>query len=347
MLKRTIGLAATLATLLAAVAPGAHAAPSLPIAVSGHKVTVVASGLKTPTAFAFGDDTLFAADGGSPVAHAHNGAVDIIRHGRPRRIAHSPALALGVVWHHNALYVSGEWRRGTALIWQLQRWSGFDGTRFASQTVLYTAPRGFEGFNGLAFGPDGRLYVGADVGINNGNDDGPASTSPYLYDILSFTARGTGLKVFASGIRQPWQMVFAKGSSSPLVSDLGPDYSSTAGAYDAVLRVRAGQDYQFPDCILSPTTPCPGAPRPLATFTEHTTIEGLAIIGSTLYMSSFNGLDPTHQVGEVSAMPVSGGAAVPVVTGFPTHVVGLGAVGGRLYFGDLTGRVYSVTPSPR
>ena len=186
--------------------------------------------------------------------------------------------------------------------------------------------------------------MGADVGINNGNDSGPASTSPYLYDILSFAARGTGLKVFASGIRQPWQLVFPKGSASPLVSDLGPDYSTTPNPYDMVLRVRAGQDYGFPDCILSPTTPCPSAPAPFATFTDHTTIEGLAIIGTTLYMSSFNSLDPTDQVGEVSAMPLSGGAAVPVITGFPSHVVGLGTFGGTLYVGDLTGRVYSVRP---
>ena len=84
-------------------------------------MTVLASGLQTPTAFAHGDGTLFAADGGTPVAHAHDGAVDIIRHGAAERIAHSPILATGLAWHDNALYVSGDWLRGTTRIWQLQR----------------------------------------------------------------------------------------------------------------------------------------------------------------------------------------------------------------------------------
>ena len=53
-----------------------------------------------------------------------------------------------------------------------------------------------------------------------GNDHGPAKT-PYVYDILSLNANGKGIKVFATGIRQPWQMVFPAGSSSPYVSDLG------------------------------------------------------------------------------------------------------------------------------
>ena len=45
---------------------------------------------------------------------------------------------------------------------------------------------------------DGRLYVGVDVGLTDGNDHGPASTSPYLYDILTFRANGTGLHACAS-----------------------------------------------------------------------------------------------------------------------------------------------------
>ena len=41
-----------------------------------------------------------------------------------------------------------------------------------------------------------------------------------LVDVLP---SGKDLKVFASGIRQPWQFVFPAGWSVPLVSDLGQD----------------------------------------------------------------------------------------------------------------------------
>ncbi|MBV8987045.1 MAG: hypothetical protein JO372_00655, partial [Solirubrobacterales bacterium] len=56
-------------------------------------------------------------------------------------------------------------------------------------------------FNGLAFGADGRLYVGVDVGLTN--DHGPKKS--LRYDILRFNAAGKNMKVFATGIRQPWQ----------------------------------------------------------------------------------------------------------------------------------------------
>ncbi|HET8979381.1 MAG TPA: hypothetical protein VFN87_14555 [Solirubrobacteraceae bacterium] len=43
-------------------------------------------------------------------------------------------------------------------------------------------------------------------------------------------------------------------------------------------------------------------------------------------------------------MPLTGGALKRVLTGFVAPVVGLGAHGGRLYVGELTGQVFSVKP---
>jgi hypothetical protein len=34
----------------------------------------------------------------------------------------------------------------------------------------------FDGFNGIGFGANGRLYVDVDVGLTDGNDHGPPST---------------------------------------------------------------------------------------------------------------------------------------------------------------------------
>ena len=342
-------LRSTLIAIVAATAgcgiaaSAASAAGAIPRAVGGQKVTVVASGLHTPTAFAHGDGTLFVADGGAEVAHAHDGGVFRVSGGAARRLTGSPVVSLGITWHQGSLYVGGEWLRGGHPVWHLERWSGFTGKTFTRHTVIYTAPTGYQGFNGLAFGPDGRLYAGSDVGLNNGNDHGPASLSPYLYDILSFPATGGAPQVFATGIRQPFQMVFAPGSTSPLVSDLGPDYDQASTPYDLILRVSAGQDYQFPDCIRSPATTCASAPAPFA-YAAHDNIVGMAIIGHTLYMTSFFSLDPSARVGELLKMPLAGGSITPEATNFPAQAVGLGAVGHTLYFGDGTGRVYSLTP---
>lgn len=345
-------LAATAASVLAAaavaavaLAPAADAAeaPPPPVAASGATVHLVAEGLHTPTSFAFGDGTVFEGDGGEESSSAPpNGGVFALKRGAAIRVPGSPQFVAGVAWHRGALYVSGGSIMGpTKQKWQLLRFSGWNGTKFAKKTVIYTAPAKFEGFNGIAFGPDGRLYVGVDVGLTDGNDHGPASTSPYLYDILSMSPTGKHFHVFAKGMRQPWQLVFPKGSAVPLVSDLGQD-KGAKNPPDFVLKVRRGDDFGFPSCNWTSAAACSGFAKPLVRFNAHTDVMGLAIVGSKLFMTSFVGSSGKGPGGEVLAMPLAGGKAKPVVTGFVAPVVGLGEHGGSLYIGELTGQVFRV-----
>lgn len=44
-----------------------------------------------------------------------------------------------------------------------------------------------------------------------------------MYDVLAMSANGKRLKVYARGIRQPWQLAFAKGDSRPFVTDFGQE----------------------------------------------------------------------------------------------------------------------------
>ena len=173
-------------------------------------------------------------------------------------------------------------------------------TTFTKRKAIYTAPKAFQGFNGIAFGPDGRLYVGVDVGLLNGNDHGPAKT-PFVYDILSIKPNGKGLKVFASGMRQPWQMVFPKGSSSPLVSDLGQD-KGAKNPPDFILQGQAGRQLRVPECNQTVASKCKGFAKPFKKFGPHTDIMGMTIIGKTLYMTSF--LGRTARRGEILSMPL-------------------------------------------
>ncbi len=217
------------------------------------------------------------------------------------------------------------------------------GTTFTKRQAIYTAPKKFDGFNGIAFGADGRLYVGVDVGLTDGNDHGPAKT-PYVYDILSIKSNGQGLKVFATGIRQPWQMAFPAGSSSPYVSDLGQD-SGAKNPPDFVLRVHQGDNYGFPSCNWTNAAKCTGFAKPFQVFAPHTDIMGMTIIGQRLYMTSFLGTNGKGPGGEVVSMPLGGGALTPVAKGFVAPTVGLGVHGGSLYVGEVgPGLVFKVTP---
>jgi glucose/arabinose dehydrogenase len=339
---------ATTAIAVGAFATSAGAAtgpPPPPTSPTGKTVTLVAAGggIATPTSFAFGDGQIFEGDGGPETNGPPKGGVFLLADGKSAELAGSPAFVAGLAWYKGSLYVSGGTPTGkNAATWTLQKWSGWNGTKFAKQTVIYTAPKGFQGFNGIAFGPDGRLYVGADVGLLNSNDHGPAKT-PFVYDILSFKANGTGEKVFATGIRQPWQFAFAPGSKNPLVSDLGPDKGSK-NPLDAILKVHEGDDFGFPTCINTTTNTCKTFAKPFKLFPPHTDIMGLAIIGKTLYMTSFTGPGGKGPGGEVLSMPLAGGKVTPVLTGFVAPTVGLGANGNTLYVGELTAEVFSVKP---
>jgi glucose/arabinose dehydrogenase len=320
---------------------GAAGPPPPPKAPGGQTVSLVASGLQTPTSFAAGAGKVFEGDGGSESSKVPNGGVYLLNGGKGVKLAGSPNFVSGLAWHKSALYVAGGTLTKSGPVWAIQRWSGFNGSTFAKRTRIWTAPPGFQGFNGIAFAPNGRLFVGVDVGLLNGNDHGPAK-SPYVYDILSLKADGTGLKIFATGIRQPWQMAFEKGSNNPFVSALGQD-KGAKNPPDFVLRVKQGDNYGFPKCNWTTGSPCQGYTKPFQTFKPHTDIMGMAIIGKKLYMTSF--LGSTGKAGEVFSMPLTGGKLTPVVTGFVAPTVGLGTDGKSLYIGEAgPGLVFKVTP---
>jgi hypothetical protein len=290
---------------------------------NGQAVQQVAAGTgNTATAFAFGAGHIFVSEvpGGSTPA-----GVYVLGNGTATRLTNGPAVASGVAWHQNALYVGTDTK--------LLRMSGWNGHGFNSVKTLYTAPKKFTGFDGLGFGANGRLYVG--VSLAETNDHGKPST-PYEYDMLSFTSAGKDLKVVATGLRQPWQMAFPAHSSAPLVSDLNQDKPNGIKAPDFLVRIKSGQAYGFPNCNWATTKPCKGYAKPVRFFSPHTDPMGIAISGKTVYLVT-GFASSTHSV---LAFGVNGGKAKTVVTSSAAPLVGLGIHGGYLYLGDVVGDVY-------
>ena len=344
MVLRVVRPLVACAAVCCVVTTAASAAPpKLPTPAKGARLEVVASGVSTPTSFAFGAGKVFVSDGTLP----SGGGVFVLKGQTAVRLAGSPTASFGVTWRHGTLYVSAiTLSAHGAPAFQLLAWSGWNGAQFTKQKVLYTAPAGFSGFNGLAFGADGRLYVGVDVGQTN--DHGPATG--LLYDILSFNAAGKDLKVVASGIRQPWQFAFPAGSSSPFVSDLGQDSPASIQKTvpDFILRVRKGQNYGFPKCNWVVVSNCAKYATPFKFLAPHTDPGGLGIIGQRLYLSEFGFV----HTAKVQSMPLTGGALKTVLTGFKGEIfIALGTHGGWVYVGEAapstapgTGHVFRVKP---
>jgi glucose/arabinose dehydrogenase len=334
------GVLALMSCMLLVPNAGASDGPPAPKSTNGHKVQLVASGLKTPTSFAFGDGMVFEGDGGNSEGSAPpNGGVYVLENGKAVKIPSALKFVAGLVWHDNKLYISGAALTPQGPSFRLVVWSGWNGKTFTCRRTLYTGPKKFDGFNGIGFGADGRLYVGVDVGLTDGNDHGPKSTSTFLYDILSFRADGTDRQVFATGMRQPWQLAFGNGSSSPYVTDLGQD-KGAKNPPDFILHVKAGQNYGFPKCNHTSATECQGYAKPFRTFSPHTDLMGIALCGTTFYLSSFGGANGQGPGGEVYTLALGSHTLKPLITGFVAPVVGLGLHDGYLYVGELTGQVF-------
>jgi glucose/arabinose dehydrogenase len=330
---------------VAADAGAASAPPPPPTATGGQTVTQIAANLLTPTSFAVGGGTVFEGDGGSESSQIPNGGVFAIKGGTATMLTSGYKFVSGVAWRKGSLYVAGGLIGKKGISWQIQQWSGYNGTKFAKQKTIWTAPKGFDGTNGIAFAPNGRLLMGVDVGLTNNNDHGPASKTPLLYKIISMQANGKNVQTFASGMRQPWQMAFTKGSNAPYVSNLGQNGpKSVKNPPDEVLRVKQGDNYGFPKCNWTKGSPCKGYAKPFKLFPAHTNIMGMAIIGKRLYMTSFLSTTGVGPGGEVLSMSLKGGPVKPVVTGFVAPTVGLGTDGKSLYIGELTGQAFKVTP---
>ena len=343
MLSRVAKLAAGSIVTVGVFVSGAGAAgPPPPTATNGNPVQLVASGLNTPTSFAFGGGNVFEGDGGSSSSSGPpNGGVFLLKGGTATKLPGSPNFVGGLAWRQGTLYVSAGTVSSSGFKFQLLAWSGWNGTMFTKQKAIYTAPKKFDGFNGLAFGANGRLYVGVDTGLTDNNDHGAPKT-PYVYDILSIEPNGKGLRVFATGIRQPWQMVFLKGSSSPFVTDFGQD-SGAKNPPDFLLRVTQGQNYGFPKCNWTKAAACKRYAKPFKMFAPHSDVGGLALIGKTFYISEF-GFTKQHPPMVVS-LPITGkGKPKTLLKGFVAPIVGLGTNDGYVYVGELTGQVFRVKP---
>ena len=102
----------------------------------------------------------------------------------------------------------------------------------------------FHSNNGIAFGPDGKLYVG----VGSTTDHGPDMPEPYEASILRMNPDGSDLEVFATGFRNPYDLVFSP-DGDLFAGDNGPDAMNQTLRYlppEELNHVQEGLDYGFP-----------------------------------------------------------------------------------------------------
>jgi glucose/arabinose dehydrogenase len=313
----------------ALVTSSGAAGPPLPKAANGNTVEVIGTGVPTPTAIAFSGTTVFAGSGPNEETNGPGGLFTVAE-GKATKVPNTPPIVFGLAWKGSSLYVS----TGPTIV----ALSGWNGTTFSSEKLVYANKKeGFPGFNGLAFGPEGRLYAGLALNPKYDHSADPFKPSQ---SVVSMTAKGKGLKVVAEGLRQPFQLNFPKGSKFPYVTVLGQDAGGPA-PNDEIVVAKPGQNFGFPTCtwtLPKQKKQCKGFDEPKIFLPPHASPMGIGSIGKTLYVSLFGGTGKGPEVVEMSER----GQPQPFLTGFAAPVIALGVNEGSIYVGDLTGSIYKV-----
>lgn len=247
-----------LATLLAAAV---HVPP-------GYHATTYATGLVHPTAMSFGPDgRLYVSQDTGQIVSVARGT----RH--PRAFASQLVVPLGLLWHKRRLYVSESGRV------QLFTRNG------ARRTIVRGLPYKLHQQDAIVAGPDGRLYLGS-----GSTCDACVERDPRSAAVLSFRPDGSDLRVVASGLRNPYGLLFV--GKALYASVNGKDKLGDSEPAEIVVRIRQGANYGWPDCWPSYALKkllgaCSGVARPIAYLEPHSSADGIASWRGDLFVAEW------------------------------------------------------------
>jgi glucose/arabinose dehydrogenase len=299
---------------------------------SGFVAELYATGLKRPTALAFGPDgLLYATQESGQIVAVGSGST------RPRVLARGFRTPLGLVWDGSALIVSAQG--------SLHRLS-VQGKRVVSRrTIVRGLPFGRHQQNTVVLGPDGRLYLGSGSTCNACRERDRRSAA-----ILSVRKDGSDLRVVSRGLRNPFGLAFQPGTSRLYVSDNARDDLGKAEPAETVVLIRPGAFYGWPGCWSSWLErrlrgACSGVTRPVALLEPHSSADSLAFWRGTLYVAEWGQYLSRRWGRKLVRVDVRSGRATTFATGFD-HPLGLAAEprGGGLLAADWArGVVYRLT----
>jgi glucose/arabinose dehydrogenase len=257
--------------------------------------------------------------------------------GQPQLVVGGLHTPLGLVWYQGSLFVTSTG--------QVDAYTGFDGTHFATHRRVLTLPAGVGESNTIVVSPDGHLVMGISAPC-----DHCSPASPWSASVVSFLPDGTDFQVVARGIRAPVGLAYYPATAALFVTmnqrdDLG---ARTPGDWLAV--VKPGQDWRFPACFGQGGADCAGVPSPLAVLDKHAAVGDVAIVTGQLGRGvADSALVAEWSDGKVQRVPLGNAGstvtatAVPFLTGVAKPVAVTLGPDGALYVGDwASGTIYRV-----
>ncbi|WIG60074.1 MAG: L-sorbosone dehydrogenase [Ktedonobacterales bacterium] len=258
-------------------------------APAGFRITLYASGLKTPRFITFGPDgTLYVAQmgGGSVLALRdpnHTGKATA-----KTTVASGLNLPSSVVVYQGALYV-GEGSQVTRFA------LGPDGTTVTGkQVIVPDLPTGGRHFTRtVLIGPDGRLYVSIGSSCNNCFETDPHRAAVWVWNL-----DGSGGRLYAKRLRNAVGMAINPLNQQIWVTDMGRDYLGDNSPPETIYALQDGGNYGWPVCqagnIVDPDLgsagSCDGVIQPLIRMQAHSAPLALAFYTASAFPQQWRGL---------------------------------------------------------
>jgi glucose/arabinose dehydrogenase len=242
-------------------------------------VETFARGLSHPTAMATGPD------GRIYVTELEGNVVRIVGGTtKPRVVLRGLRSPLGLAWRRHMLFVSEEGRLERAVL---------SHGRLVRRKILVSGlPFGEHQQDNLAFGRGGRLYLGSGSTCDVCRERDRRSAA-----ILSLRPDGHDLRVYASGLRNPYGLAVQPGTGRLYATVNGQDAlgsRSDPEPADTLVLVKRGARYGWPRCWADARTlrlngRCSGVTPPAAYFEPHASADGLAFYTGKTFPRPYRG----------------------------------------------------------
>ena len=242
----------------------------------GFGANVFFLGLSNPTSIAVsGDGTVFVSEQDGDIAALTDDDSDGMAD-TANLYARGFAAPLGLLHHEDTLYVS---HRGsvTALVD-----TDGDGEVDEIETIVSNLPVGIHQNNGLALGPDGKMYLTLGSTCNACRERSELSAS-----VLQLNPDGSEMRVFSSGLRNVYDIAFHPEDGTLFGADNGRDEPELHVPEELNLLIDGG-NYGWPDCWGNGQgSNCEGTLPPIAEMEERSSANGLLFYTGAMFPEEY------------------------------------------------------------